>query len=143
MKSKITNIRFLAICMACMMAIAITSVSCKRAVRFVGVTVLEAIIQHETNKALDGMDRSGMDSPYQQFVGRSAYVQTEGDGFLALKAEPELNSMRLAKMPDHARVNIIEVLERPMSIEGKRGVWCKVEFESLIGWAWGGWLVLD
>jgi Bacterial SH3 domain len=115
----------------------------KQAAKYVGVSIIDAVIQYETNSALDNLHNANKKSIYQQLIGRSAYVKTINDGFLNLKTEPDIKSMVITKMLDYEKVKILDILEKPMSIEGKRGVWCKVEYGDNIGWAWGGWLILE
>ncbi len=115
----------------------------KQAVKYVGISILDAVVQYETNVALDKLQKNNDETIYTQLIGRTAYVKTINDGFLSLKTEPDIKSITITKMLDYETVKILDIQEIPMTIEGRRGVWCKVEYGELIGWAWGGWLILE
>lgn len=71
----------------------------------------------------------------------SARVNSPGDGFLALRSEPNHErGERLAKIPHGASIQIIGCQDYATTIAGRRGRWCRVNYGGQYGWAFDAWL---
>lgn len=71
--------------------------------------------------------------PYDN--GRTAYANSPGDGFLALRSEPSSESgERVAKIPHGAALTVIDC-PRPSNIGKMPGRWCRVVYNGQQGWA--------
>lgn len=70
-----------------------------------------------------------------------ATVISPGDGFLALRSEPSIDrGERIMKIPDGAVVMLISCEDDRVSIGGKSGRWCLVEYGNASGWAFDVYL---
>lgn len=72
--------------------------------------------------------------------GRTAYANSPGDGFLALRSEPSSESgERVAKIPHGAALTVIDC-PRASNIGKMPGRWCRVVYNGLEGWAFDGFM---
>lgn len=70
---------------------------------------------------------------------RTAIVKTTANS-LNLRAEPNLSSDVVIKIPDSSAVNILYFDEEVLVLEGETGQWCKVKYADKEGWVWGNYL---
>lgn len=69
----------------------------------------------------------------------TAQVNTPGDGFLALRTEPSAESgERILQIPHGSKVTILGCLAKG---SGKKGRWCRVNYNGNVGWAYDGFLI--
>ena len=76
-------------------------------------------------------------SPY-----RTAIVKTEANS-LNLRAEPNLSSEVVIKIPDSSAVKILYFDEEVLVLDGVAGKWCKVKYADKEGWVWGNYLEMQ
>lgn len=76
-------------------------------------------------------------SPY-----RTAIVKTTANS-LNLRAEPNLSSDVVIKIPDSSAVKILYFDEKVLVLEGEAGKWCKIKYADKEGWVWGNYLELQ
>ncbi len=77
-------------------------------------------------------------------MGKTANVNSPGDGFLALRNLPSVDiGQRIAKIPHGAKVNIILCSEQSTTIAGRSGHWCMVTYNGQTGWVFDVWLTFD
>lgn len=71
----------------------------------------------------------------------TARVNSPGDGFLALRDEPDAEKgERLARIP-HGTVVVLENCEKQKTtIDGRSGRWCMVTHAGQSGWVFDAWL---
>lgn len=71
----------------------------------------------------------------------TARVNSPGDGYLALRSEPDAEmGERLAQIP-HGSVITLENCEKEMvKIGGRTGRWCMVTYRGQTGWVFDAWL---
>ena len=76
--------------------------------------------------------------PYDN--GRTAYANSPGDGFLALRSEPSSEAgERIAKIPHGAALTVIDC-PKPSNVGKMSGRWCRVVYEGQTGWAFDGFM---
>lgn len=69
----------------------------------------------------------------------TARVNSPGDGFLALRTAPSAETGdRILQIPHGATVTVNACLPKA---PGKKGRWCKVEYNGNSGWAFDGFLI--
>ena len=74
----------------------------------------------------------------------TAHVNSPGDGFLALREEPDAeNGNRLAKIPHDAVVFLENCEKDKTTIAGRTGRWCMVTYQDETGWVFDAWLTYD
>jgi hypothetical protein len=72
----------------------------------------------------------------------TARVNSPGDGFLALRNEPDPEyGDRIAKIPHGSTVVINNCERATVTIGGRKGRWCQVEFNGQTGYVFDAWLV--
>ncbi|CAN5490878.1 hypothetical protein BH23BAC4_BH23BAC4_01230 [soil metagenome] len=70
-----------------------------------------------------------------------AYVNSPGDGFLALRSEPSVRTgYRVMRIPHEASVEVINCRSSTSSIGSSRGRWCQVSYNGNQGWAFDAYL---
>ena len=70
-----------------------------------------------------------------------ATVNSPNDGFLALRTEPDADrGTRLAKIPHGHTVEIMNCEKQAVTIGGRSGRWCLVEYNGQTGWVFDGFL---
>jgi Bacterial SH3 domain len=68
-----------------------------------------------------------------------AKVNSPGDGFLALRTAPSAETgERILQIPHGASVTVIACLPKAA---GKKGRWCRVDYDGNSGWAYDGFLI--
>lgn len=68
-------------------------------------------------------------------------VDSPGDGFLALRDYPDAErGNRLAKIPHGAVVEILNCEKKAVTVGGRSGRWCQVEYNGQNGWVFDAWL---
>ena len=73
--------------------------------------------------------------------GATRYVNTPGDGFLALRSAPSVRGgERRAEVPHGAAVEVGSC-GRSETIGGRYGTWCRARYGGAEGWAFDGFLV--
>lgn len=71
----------------------------------------------------------------------TATVDSPNDGFLALRNEPDAeHGERIAKIPHGAEVEILNCEKAAVTIGGRSGRWCQVEYKGQNGWVFDAWL---
>ena len=71
-----------------------------------------------------------------------AWVNSPGDGFLALRSEPSSEfGYRIVQMPHGANVRVWGCQGYGERVSGRSGRWCRVSYGSYSGWAFDAWLV--
>jgi hypothetical protein len=69
----------------------------------------------------------------------TARVNSPNDGFLALRTEPSSETgERILQIPHGTNVTVIACLPKAV---GKKGRWCRVDYNGNIGWAFDGFLI--
>lgn len=69
-----------------------------------------------------------------------AYANSPGDGFLALRDEPDSElGERIAKIP-HGAALIVHSCPKSSNVGKIAGRWCRVTYEGLTGWAFDGFM---
>lgn len=76
-------------------------------------------------------------SPY-----RTAIVNTTANE-LNLRAQPNLSSDVVIKIPDSSAVKILYFDEEVLVLDGETGKWCKIRYADKEGWVWGNYLLLE
>ncbi len=75
-------------------------------------------------------------------TGNTARVSSPGDGFLALRSEPNSETgYRITQIPDGASVNVTGCQSFSVKIGRRTGRWCQVEYGGQSGWAFDAFLV--
>lgn len=68
-------------------------------------------------------------------TGKTAYVNSPGDGFLALRSEPGSETgYRVAKIP-HGAALVVFGCPKPSNVGKMPGRWCQVNYNGQSGWA--------
>jgi Bacterial SH3 domain len=72
--------------------------------------------------------------------GRTARANSPGDGFLALRSEPNSESgYRITKIPHGAELTVI-ACPKPSNVGKMAGRWCQVIYNGQSGWAFDGFI---
>ena len=72
--------------------------------------------------------------------GRTARANSSGDGFLALRSEPNSESgYRIAKIPHGAELTVV-ACPKPSNVGKMAGRWCQVIYNGQPGWAFDGFM---
>lgn len=72
---------------------------------------------------------------------KTARVNSPGDGFLALRSEPNSESgERLAKIPHGAAITVLDC-PKPSNIGKMSGRWCQVVYNGQAGWAFSAYMI--
>lgn len=75
-------------------------------------------------------------------TGNTARVNSPGDGFLALRSEPNSETgYRIAQIPHGADVNVSGCQSYSVKIGSRTGRWCQISYGGQSGWAFDAWLV--
>lgn len=78
------------------------------------------------------------------FEFREATVNSPGDGFLALRSEPNSEfGERLAQIPHGAKINVVSCDSDKVTIGNRRGSWCLIEWNGSAGWVFDAWLTYE
>lgn len=81
----------------------------------------------------DDLDQSGSSV--------TATVNSPNDGFLALRNIPDADrGIRIAKIPHGSKVGLNNCEKTRVSIAGRTGRWCQVEYNGQTGWVFDAWL---
>ena len=71
----------------------------------------------------------------------TATVNSPGDGFLALRNIPDADrGVRIAKIPHGSEVELNNCEKTQVTIAGRTGRWCQVEYSGRTGWVFDAWL---
>jgi len=95
--------------------------------------VLKDVKIDSLRQAIQRMENA---SPY-----RTATVNTTATS-LNLRAEPNLSSEVVIKIPDSSYVKILYYDEEVLFLDGEEGKWCKIKYADKEGWVWGNYLQL-
>jgi uncharacterized protein YraI len=68
-----------------------------------------------------------------------AIVNIDSDK-LNVRSKPSIQSEVLFQIPDSSLVNILLFDSETYVVGGESGSWCKIEFNSEVGWVWGNYL---
>jgi hypothetical protein len=71
----------------------------------------------------------------------TARVNSPNDGFLALRNIPDATGGRLAKIPHNSTVALNNCEKNKVTVGGRSGRWCQVEYAGQTGWVFDAWLV--
>jgi hypothetical protein len=73
---------------------------------------------------------------------QTARVNSPGDGFLALRSEPDADyGDRIAKIPHGATVEINNCERSKVTIGGRTGRWCQITYNGQTGYVFDAWLI--
>lgn len=94
--------------------------------------------QKNANKAMN----KAVPFPNQSDPGVvTARVNSPNDGFLAMRNIPDSEyGTRLAKIPHGATVTLNNCEKVKVTIGGRSGRWCQVEYQGQTGWVFDAWL---
>ena len=98
----------------------------------------------DLEKKIDEQQKSGKTPPPPviRTGGTTAWVNSPGDGFLALRSYPSADGgYRILQIPHGANVRVISCQGYSQRINGRTGRWCRVSYGGSTGWAFDGWLV--
>lgn len=98
----------------------------------------------ELEKKIDDQKKAGktVQPPVINSGGSTAWVNSPGDGFLALRSEPNSNTgYRILQIPHGANVRVHSCQGYSQNIGGRSGRWCRISYGGSTGWAFDGWLV--
>lgn len=98
----------------------------------------------ELEKKIDEQKKAGktVAPPVINARGTNAWVNSPGDGFLALRSEPSSNAgYRILQIPQGANVRVNSCQGYTQNIGGRTGRWCRISYGGSSGWAFDGWLV--
>lgn len=71
----------------------------------------------------------------------TATVDSPNDGFLALRSMPDAErGERILRIPHGAEVVINNCENRRVTISGRTGRWCQIEYAGRTGWVFDAWL---
>ena len=71
----------------------------------------------------------------------TARVNSPGDGFLALRSEPDAEKgARIAQIPHGSVVNLQNCEKEKVKIGNRSGRWCMVTYRGQTGWVFDAWL---
>ncbi|MDQ6788771.1 MAG: SH3 domain-containing protein [Acidobacteriota bacterium] len=77
-----------------------------------------------------------------QSANPKARVNSPGDGFLALRTEPDADSgERIAKIPHGETIELIDCQRFYTIIGNRRGRWCQVSYGGQSGWVFDAFLI--
>ena len=72
--------------------------------------------------------------------GRTAHANSPGDGFLALRSEPNSESgYRITRIPHGAELTVLGC-PKPSNVGKMAGRWCQVIYNGQSGWAFDGFM---
>jgi SH3 domain-containing protein len=97
-------------------------------------------------KKIDDQKKSGVNtSPFPANDKRAsrvkAKVDSPNDGFLALRNIPDADrGIRIAKVPHGSEVELNNCEKTQVTISGRTGRWCQVEYGGQTGWVFDAWL---
>jgi len=84
-------------------------------------------------------DSSGMPTP-KPGGGTTARVNSPGDGFLALRSEPDSEKgSRILQIP-HGEYIAVSGCKSYVTIGKKTGRWCQTSYDGYSGWVFDAWL---
>ena len=93
---------------------------------------LEDALKPEPSQAPPGSESDGRPT---------ARVNSPGDGFLALRSEPDAHEgERLAEIPHGAVVSLENCEKEKVKIGSRTGRWCMVTYRDQTGWVFDAWL---
>ncbi|HQZ95620.1 MAG TPA: SH3 domain-containing protein [Pyrinomonadaceae bacterium] len=98
----------------------------------------------ELEKKIDAQQKQSKSSPPPviRSGGTNAWVNSPGDGFLALRSDPSSNGgYRVMQIPHGASVRVLSCQGFSQNIGGHTGRWCRVSYAGNTGWAFDAWLV--
>ncbi|QQS33814.1 MAG: SH3 domain-containing protein [Acidobacteriota bacterium] len=97
----------------------------------------------ELEKKIDDQQKQAKATPPPVIrTATTAWVNSPGDGFLALRSDPSADvGYRILQIPHGAEVRVISCQDRSIRIGGRSGRWCRVRYDGTTGWAFDGWLV--
>ena len=76
-------------------------------------------------------------------VNQKGTVKTKQGSNLRLRTQPSDKATIINQIPNGAMVKIIEVDDKVVVVNGEKGSWLKVEYEGMVGWAWGNLIVRE
>jgi|GEM_PF-2514438 len=115
----------------------------KRNLIVIGCLILLGGLTIVGQKYFDAHQLVQMDIPLQSAEsGTSAFVQTKQGSKLRLKATPSEQAAIVANIPNGAAISILRYADQFTTVAGEKGKWCQVNYNGMIGWAWGGFLKL-
>jgi hypothetical protein len=86
-------------------------------------------------------DKIPIDPDDERGSSITATVDSPNDGFLALRSLPDAErGERILRIPHGAQVEINNCGKTRVTIGGRTGRWCQVEYSSRTGWVFDAWL---
>jgi len=73
----------------------------------------------------------------------TARVNSPGDGFLAMREEPDTDSSMLMRIPHGSTVFLENCEKQKTSVAGRSGRWCMVTYGDETGWVFDAWLIYN
>ena len=98
----------------------------------------------ELEKKIDDQQKQAKATPAPPVIRTAtrAWVNSPGDGFLALRSDPSADvGYRMLQIPHGAEVRVLSCQDRSTRISGRNGRWCRLRYEGTTGWAFDAWLV--
>lgn len=77
-------------------------------------------------------------TPNQEIILSTAIVISKSG--LKIRQEPNLNSSVLSTVPCNMSLNIIDKNGTTDNVDGKTGMWYKVDYEGITGYAWSNFI---
>ncbi len=100
---------------------------------------LEKQVEDQKNQKNSSPSKETFPTPKQS--GTTARVYAPGDGFLALRSDPDANlGYRITAIPHGATVNVTDCLSYSY-IGKKRGRWCRAVYDGYGGWVFDAYLI--
>ncbi len=95
----------------------------------------------EQKKAAAKNDNEPIDPDDERGSSITGTVNSPNDGFLALRSLPDADrGERILRIPHGAEVEIANCEKTQVTIGGRTGRWCQVEYSGRIGWVFDAWL---
>jgi hypothetical protein len=98
----------------------------------------------ELEKKIDDQQKQAKSTPPPTVIRTPtrAWVNSPGDGFLALRSEPSADiGYRMLQIPHGAEVRVLSCQSRSTRIGGRNGRWCRLTYDGTTGWAFDAWLI--
>lgn len=70
-------------------------------------------------------------------------VKTLQGSNLNLRKEPSEKATIINKVPSGTKVKILREDDKIVTVNGEKGTWLNIEYEGVVGWAWGNFIVKE
>lgn len=100
-----------------------------------------ANIQKQLEKQKKNTPAGNSDNDDERGSPITATVNSPKDGFLALRSVPDAErGERVAKIPHGVEVELLNCEKASVTIAGRTGRWCQVDYAGMNGWVFDAWL---